>query len=240
MGSMVMIDDLSAYRAEPTGTPKGGIVLIHEIWGLVDHIKNVADRYAAEGYLVIAPDILSGVGITPEAGLELMAIVTSPDEAKRLDAQPRLREAFAPIHQPAFAAYAVPALRSVVDVLAAEPGIDGRIAVTGFCFGGTYSFALAAADHRVRAAMPFYGQAPADLTTIGCPVLAFYGENDPPLITALPGVVEAAAAAGLDLTIQVYPGAGHAFFNDTSRAYVPEAAADAWTRGLAFLEATLT
>ena len=68
-------NSLSAYRADPVGEPKGAIVLIHEIWGLVDHITDVADRFAAEGYLVIAPDILSRSGVSPEVGDELQRLV---------------------------------------------------------------------------------------------------------------------------------------------------------------------
>ncbi len=118
-----------------------------------------------------------------------------------------------------------------------EPGVDGRIAVVGFCFGGTYTFALAAADDRVRAAVPFYGTAPDPerIATIGCPVLALYGAHDPALIDALPAVRTDMAAAGIDFRDHVYPDAGHAFFNDASSRYSPEAAADAWTRTLAFL-----
>ena len=235
---MIDLDGVRAYRADPEGSPRGGIILIHEIWGLVPHIKDVADRFAAEGYLVMAPDLFSGVGVTPELGQELHALMTDPDEGRRIAAQPRMREAMAPVRAPEFASYAIPALRKVVDALVAEQGVDGRIAVVGFCFGGTYSFALAAADDRVRAAVPFYGMAPAPdrIATIGCPVLALYGAHDPGLMDALPGVRSAMAAAGIDFTDHVYPDAGHAFFNDTSaRAYRPDEAEDAWDRVLAFL-----
>ena len=139
---------------------------------------------------------------------------------------------------PAFAAGAVRRLVSLVDALEAEPGVDGRIAVTGFCFGGTYSFALAAADPRVRAAAPFYGSAPApeDIARIACPVLALYGQEDTRLIEALPAVTDAFAEAGKDFTAQVYPDTGHAFFNDTNpHSYNAADAADAWSRTNAFL-----
>ena len=108
----------------------------------------------------------------------------------------------------------------------------------GFCFGGTYSFALAASDDRVRAAVPFYGTAPAPdrIAEIACPVLAIYGAHDPALIDALPGVRATMAAAGVDFTDHVYPDAAHAFFNDTGSRYRADDAADAWTRTLAFLD----
>jgi carboxymethylenebutenolidase len=236
------LDGLPVYRKAPKGTPRGGIILIHEIWGLVPHITDVADRFAAEGYVVMAPDLLSGVGVTPEVGQDLLALLADPDESRRAAAQPRMREAMAPVRAPEFAGYALLELRKVVDALAAEPGVDGRIAVVGFCFGGTYAFALAAADDRVRAAVPFYGTAPAPdrIATIACPVLALYGEHDPALIDALPGVRTAMTEAGVDFADHVYPDAGHAFFNDTNaRTYRAVEAEDAWDRTLAFLHERL-
>jgi carboxymethylenebutenolidase len=238
MGAMVDLDGVTAYRAEPTVPPRGGLVLIHEIWGLVPHIRDIADRYAAEGYLVLAPDLLSDAGITPDIGAELADLRLEPDEEKRLQGQALLREKFAVMNEPAFAAEAITKLRLVVDALAAEPEIDGRIAVAGFCFGGTYSFALAAADPRVRAAIPFYGGSPdaASIARIAAPVLALYGEDDPRIMAALPQTRIDMAAAGVDFTAQVYLGARHAFFNDTNEtAYDPVAAADAWQRALDFL-----
>ena len=236
MGAMVDLRGVTAYRAEPTVSPRGALVLIHEIWGLVPHIRDVADRYAAEGYLVLAPDLLSDAGITPEVGAHLDALRNEPDEEKRLVGQALLREKLATAHAPAFAAEAVTKLRLVVDAFAAEPGIGGRIAVTGFCFGGTYTFALAAADPRLRAAIPFYGSAPDDVSRIACPVLALYGEDDPRIMAGLPRTRAALADAGVAVAEKIYPGARHAFFNDTNAtAYDPAAAGDAWLRTLAFL-----
>lgn len=239
---MIDIDGVSAWRAEPTGELTGALVVIHEIWGLVDHIRDVADRFAAAGYLVVAPDILSVIGVTPQVGAELHDLRSEPDEAKRLAGQPRMRELMSGMNSPDFAAGAVASLRKVVDYLSVQPGIDGRIAVTGFCFGGSYSFALAAADDRVRAAVPWYGSAPGpdDIARIACPVLAIYGSDDERLMAALPGVTEQMAAAGIDFTAQVYDGAKHAFFNDTGSNYDPDAAADAFPRALAFLRQELS
>ena len=235
-GSRVTIGGVAAYRAEPEGEPRGAIIVIHEIWGLVDQITSVADRWAAEGYLAIAPDILTHVGITPEVGEELSVAMKHPDEEVRTAMQPRLREALAPIRQPEYAAWAVERLRAIVDELEEIPAVRGRVAVTGFCFGGTYSYALAAADDRVSAAVPFYGTAPERIGDISCPILALYGEIDPPLMDKLPEVREAMAAAGVDFTDVVYPGAMHAFFNETNaRTYHPEFAADAWAKATAFV-----
>ena len=80
---MTMIEipgsEITAYRSDPPGEARGALILIHEIWGLVDHIRNVADRFAAEGYLVIAPDILSGAGVSPQVGQELHDLAMSND-----------------------------------------------------------------------------------------------------------------------------------------------------------------
>jgi carboxymethylenebutenolidase len=241
MGEMVRIADVDVYRAEPVGALRGGLILLEEIWGLVPHIKAVADRFAGEGYLVLAPELLGDV-LGAENGQELMEARNDPDEARRTAVQPKLRELFSGMQDPAFAAGAVAKLTTLVDALEVEPGVDGRIAVLGFCFGGTYSFALAAADPRVRAAVPFYGSAPGaeDVARIACPVLALYGQHDERLIEALPAVERAFADAGRELQTHVYPDSGHAFFNDTNpHAYNAADADDAWRRATAFLAAHL-
>ncbi len=230
--------DYSAYLVPPTGELKGALIVIHEIWGLVDHIKDVADRFAAQGYLVLAPDLLSAIGIEAQVGAELFALRNHPDEKVRTEAQPRLRDAFASLQKPGYSEWAVGALTAAVDYLEARPGVDGRIGVTGFCFGGTYSFAIAAADPRVRAAIPFYGNPGTvkDYSTISAPILALYGVNDPSLIEALPEVTKKMVDAGVDFTSRVYENTGHAFFNDTNpHSYDAAAAEDAWERAQAFL-----
>jgi carboxymethylenebutenolidase len=232
---------LPAYRAEPTGELRGALIVIHEIWGLVDHIKTVADRYAAEGYLVIGPDILSHGGVTPVVGQQIVDLMRGTDE-DRAAAQPLMRDATAPVRSPEYGAWAVGALKSVVDYIEQQPGVDGRIGVLGFCFGGTYSFALAAADSRIRGAVPFYGAPPesAELAHLDCPVLALYGAEDERLISGLPEVTQRMHDAGVQFVSHVYPDAGHAFFNDTNPVvYRPEVAADAWTRSIEFLRGTL-
>ncbi len=240
MGRMITLEadgPFDAYVVEPEGVqpPRGGLVVIHEIWGLVDHIKDVADRFAREGYVVVAPDLLSRAGVHPQLGQQLQEIMFSPDERVRTEGQPRLRTAFAPAQAPAFAAWAITALRGALDWLEQQPGVGNQVAVTGFCFGGTYSFALAAEDPRIRAAVPFYGSPPEVTETdkITAPILAFYGDQDERLITSLPDVQQEMKRGGIDFTSHVYAGVGHAFFNDTNaRTYDAAAAADAWTRTL--------
>jgi carboxymethylenebutenolidase len=243
-GNSIEFDGFDGYVSRPGAgaAVKGGLVVIHEIWGLVDHIKDVADRFAREGYIVVAPDILSHGGITPEVGNELLRLRASDDEEERTKAQPLMREKMAPTHEPEYGSWAVSALKQVVDWLAVQPGVNGELAVTGFCFGGTYSFALAAADDRIRAAAPFYGAPPqtTDFENFACPVRAFYGEQDTRLIDGLPEVERRMSEAEVDFQATVYPNAGHAFFNDTNaHAYVPEVAADAWEKVTGFFAETL-
>ena len=229
--------DLTAYRAEPPGEVRGGIVVIQEIWGLADHIKDVADRFAEQGYLAIAPDLLGHVGLTPDVGAELQQLM-SADEATRTAAQPRMREAMGGARSPEFAAWAVPALRAVVDLLLEQDEVDGSVGVVGFCFGGSYSFALALDEPRLRAAIAFYGSFPetGDPAAIACPVLAFYGEEDHGITDGVPELEQRLADAGVDFTARVYHRVGHALFNDTSPSrYNAEAAGDAWQRSLDFL-----
>ncbi|GAA4174218.1 dienelactone hydrolase family protein [Gryllotalpicola koreensis] len=241
-GNAIEFDGFTGYVSRPTGEVRGGVIVIEEIWGLVDHIKDIADRFAAQGYVTVAPDILSHAGITPEVGNELLRLRESPDEAERTRMQPLMREKMAPVNEPEYGSWAVSALKQVVDWLEAQQGVSGRVVVTGFCFGGTYSFALAAADDRVRAAAPFYGAPPqgTEYDGFACPVRAFYGEQDERLITGLPEVEQRMSEAGVDFEATVYPGTGHAFFNDTNaHAYNEAAATDSWQKVTDFFAKTL-
>lgn len=212
---------MSGYLAEPpAGKANGrGLVVIQEWWGLVPHIIDVADRLAAEGYLVLAPDLWRGER------------TTSPDEAARL-----------------FMALNVPRaekdLRGAIAALA-ERGARGKVGVIGFCMGGQLAlYAATTSPERVGAAVDFYGIHPnvhPDFTKIACPVLGLFGEEDasvsPEAVHKLAGVIR---AAGGTITTAIYPGAGHAFFNDARpEAYNPAAAADAWNKTLAFLRDNL-
>jgi carboxymethylenebutenolidase len=113
------------------------------------------------------------------------------------------------------------------------------VSVLGFCFGGTYSFNLAAHDDRIKHAVPFYGHAPSEdnLKNIQCPILAFYGDEDANLMESLPQLKEDMEKNGKDFEAVVYTGVGHAFFNDTNEhAYDATSAEDAWNKTLAFLK----
>lgn len=242
MGSMIEYGDgRHGFFTAATGTPKGGLVVIHEVWGLTDHIKDVAGRFAAEGYVTIAPDLMEGADIDSGQVAELQDDMFDPE--KRNAAQPRLRELMAPMQSPEFARRATDGAQQAFEYLASLTETDGRVGAVGYCFGGTYTFTLAVTEPRLRAAVPYYGHADYDadaLAAINCPVLAFYGEKDDNLMASLPELRQSMAGAGVDFTAHTYPGAGHAFFNDTNPyAYAPEAADDAWRRTLDFLGSAL-
>lgn len=231
-----------AYFQRPSGTPKGGLIVVHEVWGLTDHIRDVSDRFVREGYVVVAPDLLSETGISALPLGKLQEELFDP--ARRAEAQPKLRELMAPLHAPGFADETTAKVRACFEYLLRTDGVEGRIAIVGFCFGGSYSFSLAVNEPRLRAAVPFYGHADfsaEQLKHISCPVQAFYGENDHNLIGTLEDLKAKMAAAKVDFTATVYEGCGHAFFNDTNRfSYNEPAASDAWRVANEFLARNLT
>lgn len=242
MGHLLQLETtggtIDVYRADPAGEPEGGVLVISEVWGLVAHIKDVADRFAAEGYVAVAPDILSNAGVPPEVGQELQSLIFGADDEARAEAQPRMREALSVANAPEYAEWAVDVLTQVVDYLAAQGGVGERISAVGFCFGGSYAYAVAADDTRVRAVVPFYGSVPpyATLGDIQGRVLAFFGEKDQRITGTLPQLEAAMRDAGVDFTPVVYPGVGHAFFNDTNPVtFDADTADDAWRRTLGFL-----
>jgi carboxymethylenebutenolidase len=231
-----------AYLAEPAGDVRGGVIVIHEIWALNDHTKSVADRLAAEGYLALAPNLLSMLELGNKAAqLQLQSDMFNPE--KRNEAQPKIRALMTPMQDPDFGSKTMAKLQVCFDELYNRPAVGQKVAVMGFCFGGSYSFGLAAHEPRLKLALPFYGHTTTDveeLKKIKCPIRAFYGENDENLITALPSVEANMKAASVDFEAKVYPGAGHAFFNDTNPyAYNATAALDAWPRVLDYLKTFL-
>jgi carboxymethylenebutenolidase len=242
MAEMIEINNVPAYLVQPSGECKGGLIVVHEVWGLSDHIKDVAQRFAKQGYLVLAPDLFRDTDIyeklTPGMAEDLF------DPEKRNAVQPKLREITAPIHAPGFAEETIVKLKAIFNYIETQKLTGGRVAMTGFCFGGSYSFSLAIAEPKLKAAVPFYGHSDQDideLKKIKCPVLAIYGENDERLISALPELEDKMKQAEVDFIPQVYPDCGHAFFNDTNRfAYNQVAAEDAWEKTLHFLESNIS
>lgn len=239
-GNDIKIDagkPIQAYLARPAGPAKAAVIVIHEVWGLVGHVRSVADRLADEGYLALAPDLLSeAVDVGALGGLQEGLF----DPERRNRVQPELRRLMAPIHDPGFGKRTTAALKGCFDYLYGLPESRGKVAVIGFCFGGTYSFNLAVEEPRLMLALPFYGHADQDAATlknIKCPVRAFYGENDESLVAGLDDLRQRMKDAGVDFAAKVYPDCGHAFFNDTNRfAYDEAAAKDAWRIALGELD----
>jgi carboxymethylenebutenolidase len=228
---------LDVYEAKPDGEIKGGIIVIHEIWALNDHTKSIADRYATEGYWAIAPNLLAETNID-EYAKQLQLDYFNP--VTRNEAQPKLRELMTPMNEPGFGEKTLGRVKVCFDYLYDQPETHQWVAVNGYCFGGSYSYALAIAEPRLKAALPYYGHVNLDdidaLKSIKAPILAFYGANDQNLMTSLPIVKEEMAAAGVDYTAVVYPDCAHAFFNDTNPyAYNETAAKDSWKQALDFL-----
>jgi carboxymethylenebutenolidase len=212
---------LMAYVAAPvTKEKRPAIIIVQEWWGLVEHIKDIARRFAREGYFAIAPDLYSRFG---------HVVTTDANEAgafmNRLAQEDGLKD-----------------LQATVAYLKTLPDVDAaRLGVTGFCMGGFYALMLPCLTSDIKAAVPFYGQVPnpdTPLRKLGCPVLYFYGEDDGWITKA--DVQRLAAALKMYQKpgeIKTYPGATHAFFNDTRKdVYKAAEAKDAWARTVAFFK----
>jgi carboxymethylenebutenolidase len=234
-------DKLSAYLARPASQPKGAVIVIHEVWGLDAHIKSVADRVAAAGYLALAPSLLTIGEIGGYTPAELAQALFDPE--RRSTIQPLLRKLMAPMQAPGFGAQTTARVQACFNYLYDRPEANRKVAVTGFCFGGSYSFTLAAVEPRLKLALPFYGhadQSAEELAKIACPVRAFYGEQDERLMTALPDLKQRMQQAKVDFQATVYPDCGHAFFNDSNPyAYNKTAATEAWQQVLKLLDGAL-
>jgi carboxymethylenebutenolidase len=211
--------DIGAYLALPDGEgPWPAIIVIHEIWGLVPHIEDVARRFAGAGYAALAPDVYSRSG-TPEGFGDIgraLAWVQARDRGRD-----------------------VADLRAVLDWLAARPFVDAkRLFSLGFCMGGGLSGRLASSGAGLAGCVIFYGENPPaeEIGNIRCPVLGLYGAEDHRITDGVPNLARAMAATGKRFDHNVYEAAAHAFFNDTRETYRPEAAADAWKRVLRFMD----
>jgi len=231
-------DAVRGYLARPRGAGAAcaGIVVVHEAFGLNEHIRDVARRFANVGYHALAPDLYTREGAPPEGDREAVftAIGALPD------------------------ARAVADLQGAAAFLRELPGATGRIGSIGFCSGGRQTLLFACSDDAPNAAVDCWGGSilragpdaqttparpvpPIDLADrLACPVLLVAGAED---ANPSPADVEAfarrARAAGHEATVQVYEGAGHAFFADYRPMYRPEAAARLWPELLAFLDAHL-
>ncbi len=212
---------IHAYVAAPSTTVKRpALIVVQEWWGLNDHIKDIARRFAAEGYVTIAPDLYSRMGHVK---------TTDSKEAARLMNRLQQDETLSD-------------LNATVTYIQKAPEVDAdRVGVTGFCMGGGYALMLPCVNEGVKAAVPFYGPIPnpdTPIQSLGCPILYIYGEDDGWITKAdvqrLVGALKKYNKLG---EVKTYPGASHAFFNDTRQeVYKPAEAQDAWQRALAFFK----
>lgn len=214
-------DEAHGYLALP-GTGTGpGLIVIQEWWGLTDHIASLADRFAREGFVALAPDLYGG-RTTHDA-----------EEAGRL-----MQEL--PVER------AARDLRGAVDYLLSHEAVSGdRLGAVGFCMGGGFVLSLAAQEgERIAAAVPFYGvlQTEPDWSNLRARVQGHYGEQDSfvPVDAVRAQFQAIAATTGVQPELHLYP-AGHAFLNDENLlgTYNAEQAGVAWERALAFLHSAL-
>jgi carboxymethylenebutenolidase len=214
---------LRACVVFPERRDKAGVVLIvHEIYGLSDWIRGVADQLAREGFIAIAPDLLSGFGpggggtesvASRDSVVQMIRLLSDRETEARLDAA-----------------------REYATHLTAS---NGKLATLGFCWGGGKSFAYAGADPPPDAAVVFYGVAPdsAGLSRVRAPVLAHYGGDDARVTSTVAPAQAALRGLGRSYEPHVYPGAGHGFLRaqDLRDGANLKATREAWPRTLAFL-----
>jgi carboxymethylenebutenolidase len=223
-------DTLKGYAAAPARPgPHPGLVLIPDVRGLAEHYRDVARRFAAEGFFTLAFDVYSREGVPdlPDMAAVTRVLRSLPDRRVLDD------------------------LASAVQVVAARPEVGGRpVGITGFCMGGQYALMAACTAPGLSACVSWYGMlrhaetsptkpaGPLELAPrLGCPYLGLFGDDDALIPTNDVEELRRILADGVrPFEIVRYPGAGHAFFNDTRPdAYRPAAAADGWQRTLAFL-----
>jgi carboxymethylenebutenolidase len=186
---------VSAFVVYPEVKTKAPvIILIHEIFGLSDWAKEMADELAGQGFIVVAPDLLTGFG--PNNG--------GSDSFPSMDATTKAVSGLDP-------AVVTADLDAAADYARKIPAANGKIAVAGFCWGGGKSFAFATHRKDLSAAFVFYGPGPSDVTTITAPVYGFYAGNDARIGATIPATTEAMKAAGKKYEPVTYEGAGHGF-----------------------------
>jgi len=254
--------DLDCYVVSPAtlapGERRPAVIVIHEIFGPDAHIQDVCGRFARLGYVAAAPDLFTGELhqlLTPaNIALAMKAFAEAPPDLRR---DPAKLAAFAASHPPerrpvleAFGRVSTPVVQegfardllAVAENLRARPDVDpDRVASVGFCFGGAMAGRLSTVDPSLRAAVIFYGQNPPldAVPRIRARVLGLYGAEDPGITQTVPALAAAMSAAGKSFEFHVYPGARHAFFNDTRPTYHAESATDAWDRVVRFFSESL-
>ncbi len=208
------------HLAQPDGAgPHPAVIVIQEWWGLDNHIKSIADRFAGEGFVALAPDLYHG------------EFATEPDEARKLVMNMNRQQA-------------IKDLTGAVTYLQSLPQVaPKKVGCIGFCMGGSLTLALAAASSDIAAAAPFYAglQPPAEeLAKIEAEMFCAFGADDTGIPLENVQNFEAnLRSSSRNAIVKVYDGAPHSFFNDTRESYRPEAAKDAWDRSLALFQRVL-
>ncbi|HZB97527.1 MAG TPA: dienelactone hydrolase family protein [Candidatus Sulfotelmatobacter sp.] len=237
------------------------VVVIQEAWGPDEHIQDVAERFAAAGYLALAPDLFArdntgGVmsaerikqvrffldSLGPQAwgdpSLRDAALANLPGEQAEV-----IRETMSVLLTPnrPYDRY-IADLRAAVSHLRSDAECDGLVVSVGFCLGGGLSARLACSEPALAAAVIFYGAAPPldQVSSIECRVLGLYGAEDHRITDGVGEFASAMEAAAKSFEYEVYENAPHAFFNDTRPSYRPSAARAAWARTLSFFATQLT
>jgi carboxymethylenebutenolidase len=208
----------AGYLATPKSGKGPGVLVIQEWWGLVGHIKNVCDRFAAEGFSALAPDMYHG------------KTADEPDAAGKLFMALNIQQAEKD-------------LRGAAQFLAGHSS-TAKLGAVGFCMGGQLALFAGTVNPNVGAVVDFYGIHPEvkpDYKKLSGPVLGLFAEKDAFVTPKAAQEVDAAIKkAGKQSEIHVYPGVDHAFFNDdNTAAYNKPAAEDAWKRTLNFFKANL-
>jgi len=213
--------EVKAFVVYPEVKDKAtSVVVIHEIFGLTDWVRLVADQLAEAGYIAIAPDLLTGKGPNGGGTAELggddavrMVIGTLPPEQITAD------------------------LNACIDYVTKLPACNGKVAVGGFCWGGGQSFRFATNNHKIKAAFVFYGSSPAsevDVARIECPVYGFYGGMDNRINATIPKTEDVMKKAGKTYEPVIYEGAGHGFMRageaPTANEANKKAHDEGWTR----------
>jgi carboxymethylenebutenolidase len=213
--------DGMGYLAQPDDAgPHPGVIVIQEWWGLDAHIRDIADRFAREGFVALAPDMYHG------------KFATEPDEARKLVMNMNREQAQKDLLG------SVAYLRSLPEVAPKKFG------VIGFCMGGSLTLNIAvAAPSEIAAAAPFYAgfRPPADdLAKIEAELFCAFGADDGGIpLDEVRKFEDTLRSQGKNAVVKVYEGAPHSFFNDTKESYRPAAARDAWEHALNLFRRTL-
>jgi len=208
--------NLKAYLARPTGgAPRPVVIVVQEWWGLNENIKDIARRFANEGYFAVAPDLYSRQG---------NKVASDPNTAAQLMGGLKTEDG-------------IDDLKSTIGwIRAQKEARSSKIGITGYCMGGSYAMLLPCESKEISAAAPFYGEIPSDdkIKNLNCAIFYAYGANDGWI--QRPDVERLAAALkklGKKGEVKIYEGCDHGFFNDTRKdVYAPDAAKDAWQHTL--------